>query len=162
MGRSKEMRAQPEGGDEAMTDIDILFVERHPLVVGVVSEALTLAGYRVEHTPSADEAWEILQERGVRAVLTDHRTFGDRDWLSGLDLARNIRSLSPTTVVIMLATQPPEEARLVCDAVLAKPASVTLVVQTLYRLGVRPRSNPERSAFAGRETAVGGVRVLSS
>jgi DNA-binding response OmpR family regulator len=67
-----------------------------------MEDTLVLDGFDVSSFPSADDLWDVFQQRQARIVITDRRFGGG---LSGLDLARRIRKdfLLPYCYIVVLS-----------------------------------------------------------
>ena len=73
----------------------ILVADDEPHIVRVVSFKLKLAGFEVISAANGQEAWEILCERSIDLVLTDHQM----PFLTGLELAKHMAA-DPRTASI--------------------------------------------------------------
>ncbi len=117
----------------------ILLVDDNDAVAGALVTVLDLLGYRVTRARSAEEGWAFFIESGACLLLTDNVMDGDAMTdMSGLDLAKRVRSASPATPIVMLSAIPPQDAPSVCDIVLAKPIRIRDLEGALQRLGVHP------------------------
>lgn len=97
----------------------------------------------------------MLENWAPQAVVTDCAVCG----ASGMDLARQVRDAVPGTRLLMLATDPPEGAEGVYDAVVRKGSGVRQLSDALCRLGVEPRQ--ERDLTGYRLPLASGVRPAS-
>jgi len=79
-------------------DEEILVVDDEPQMLIAINEALRHKGYGVTTAGSVMEALCRLKERYYHLVLTDMRM----PELSGMDLLKKIKSLSPQTPVVLL------------------------------------------------------------
>jgi len=77
---------------------EILVVDDEPQMVIAVQETLKRKGYQVTSAGSGMEALCRLRERYFQVVLTDMRM----PEISGLDLLKKVRTLSPQTPVVLL------------------------------------------------------------
>ncbi len=77
---------------------EILVVDDEPQMVIAVQETLRRKGYQVTSAGSGVEALCRLRERYFRVVLTDMRM----PEISGLDLLKKVKTLSPQTPVVLL------------------------------------------------------------
>ncbi len=76
----------------------ILVVDDQRSIRTSVATALRFDGYDVEVAASAEEAESVVRSEGFELVLTDVRLPG----MSGMDLLRSVREVSPTTKVVVM------------------------------------------------------------
>ena len=86
-------------------------------------------GYTVEAVRSAEEALARFDPKVHGVVLTDNRMPG----MSGIELAHQIKSLSPATPVLMYTGLPPDD-RSCLDCVIQRPAHLLMVKDALDKL----------------------------
>lgn len=77
---------------------EILVVDDEPQMLIAVQETLRLKGYRITTAGSGMEALCRLRERYYQLILTDMRM----PEVSGLDLLKKVKTLSPQTPVVLL------------------------------------------------------------
>ncbi|CAB3739119.1 PAS domain-containing sensor histidine kinase [Paraburkholderia rhynchosiae] len=87
----------------------VLLVEDEPDVLGVASELLVSIGYEVVPASSASEAAKILKERADISVVFTDITMAHG--ISGLELARLVRSLYPKIRVVLTSGYSPAALR---------------------------------------------------
>ena len=85
---------------ESMKDIRILVVDDEESPRLVVSKFLKNDGYNVMTTNNADEAIEIISKNFFDVVITEIRMRGK----NGIELLREVKTISPNTSVIFLTT----------------------------------------------------------
>jgi CheY-like chemotaxis protein len=78
----------------------ILVVDDEPIIRSFIRDILEGSGYVVTEAADVHEALARLDAGGVAAVLTDIEMPGG---LSGLDLARMIRAMWPSLVLILMS-----------------------------------------------------------
>jgi len=78
--------------------LSILVADDEPHIVRVVSFKLKLAGFEVLSAGNGQEAWEILSDRSIDLVLTDHQM----PYLTGLDLAKRMAEHPRTAAIPVL------------------------------------------------------------
>jgi CheY-like chemotaxis protein len=108
----------------------ILIVEDEPVLLHVLSTALSKRGARVFTAHSREEASRVIGAVQVHAALLDLRIPTPLD---GLELARELRIRQPLTPVVII-TGAPHEAIFEMEtfAVLEKPCSLELLEKTLH------------------------------
>lgn len=81
----------------------VLLVDDSPDLLPMLEHLLTAEGYRVQTAASRDQALELLQEERFHVAVIDAR-LDDRDPYNydGFRLVRDVRSLDPSTAVILL------------------------------------------------------------
>jgi two-component system, cell cycle response regulator DivK len=116
-----------------MPPATILVVDDEPLVLEVITDVLTIAGYSVLTASSASDGILVAQSDHVDLILMDYNMPG----MSGLDAARRLRDDPRTSripvAVITGGLTVNEEAAVRhggCVALLRKPISI----ETLHRL----------------------------
>jgi len=113
----------------------ILVVDDEPLLVEVLCEELSRAGYEVISATSGNGARRILESESVDLVLTDSR-MKDGDGLGLLDW---IRERHPTRPYVLLSSafadiDPAEAQRRGAQAMFGKPYDFELICETLAKL----------------------------
>ena len=76
----------------------ILIVDDEVLIRMAIRATLEDEGYEVREAGNVDEALLVIEDGGIAAVLTDIEMPGT---LNGLDLARMIRAVYPSTPLIV-------------------------------------------------------------
>ena len=76
----------------------ILLIDDDPNVLGVMSEALTQAGYTPRATPSSEEALDLLERESFDLVVSDVVMPG----LHGIQLLESARQLNPAIKVLFV------------------------------------------------------------
>ncbi len=76
----------------------ILVADDEPHIVRVVSFKLKLAGYDVVSAGNGQEAWELVRDRKIDLVLTDHQM----PFLTGLELAKRMAEHPQTASIPVL------------------------------------------------------------
>ena len=111
----------------------MLVVEDEGLVRELIVETLREAGCAVTEAASADEAVRTLKETAAPDILvTDVKLPGQ---MNGIDLAERVRRTLPRMKVIVTSGHaPPESARFVADAFLAKPFALKELVGEVRHL----------------------------
>jgi len=116
--------------------ISVLLVDDSPDFRGLVADSLTDAGFIVTEASGGNEAFEMLKVHEFDAVVTDvQMPSGD-----GICLLKSIRTLSPSTPVILMTGNPFLQLQLEKDrnltALFLKPfvhsELVTLVKQLCF------------------------------
>ncbi len=77
----------------------ILVVDDEPEVLAALQEILEFEGYAVEAVGNAAKALELLKKKEYRVILSDVKMPG----MDGLELLNEVRSLHPSTPVIMIS-----------------------------------------------------------
>ncbi len=77
---------------------EVLVVDDEVVVLTVLRELLRRSGYRVTTAASAEEAIDLMRQRGFDLVLTDKNLPG----ASGLEVLRVARTLDPPPAVVMI------------------------------------------------------------
>ena len=132
------------------TPSTILVADDEPHIVRVVSFKLKLAGFDVVTAENGQEAWELLGERDVDLVLTDHQM----PFLTGLALAKRMAGEARTASipVLMLTARgfrltPIELQGAGIVEVLDKPFSPRMLLEAVRRaLGGSSCDSTEREA----------------
>lgn len=81
-----------------MSKANILIVEDDKTLLEVESKLLSLAGYSVSTAQSAEDAMEMLKHKLPDILLTDLTLPG----MSGIDLIKELKKITPKTVCIVL------------------------------------------------------------
>lgn len=87
----------------------ILVVEDDHLIQGIVTEALTTAGFEIVVASSGEQGIELLDSSGekFRALVTDINL--GRDKLSGWEVARHAREINPDSPVVYMSGDSAED-----------------------------------------------------
>ncbi len=80
----------------------ILVVDDEPQVCEVLENYLTMEGYKVFTTTSAEKALDIINKHVIQVVITDLRLPG----IDGIELIKKIKEFDPLIEVIMLTGYP--------------------------------------------------------
>jgi DNA-binding response OmpR family regulator len=88
-----------------MTNPRILVVDDEPAVCTILSELLSMNGFNVDTTPTAEEAWERIQKTRYDLLLTDKNLPGE----SGLELIDRVRGASIALPAILITGYPSAE-----------------------------------------------------
>jgi signal transduction histidine kinase/CheY-like chemotaxis protein len=127
--------------------LSVLLVEDDGHVAGLLAGLLEDAGHKVLHAPDARAALEAVEgERRIDAVLTDVMMPGG---MSGLDLARSLRSRRPGLPVVLATgySEGLEEVMAAGWPVLRKPFEIG-DLQAALRQAVAPATASASSAVA--------------
>jgi len=117
--------------------------DNHELREGVLLPELISAGFDATGMSTALELYRSMLDTNYDLVLLDIGLPDD----DGLDIAKRLRSLSPTLGIVMLSGYNAPNDRVVglaigADAYLTKPADMSEVVATLRNLARRIASEP--------------------
>lgn len=132
----------------------------------LLAEMITQAGCEVIKASSGHEAYELWGKlRGdIDVVLVDQFMLDGDGW----DLLKDVRSagIKPAQKVVLVSAsdiRPPNDfpAGYHFDAVLKKPVSRTILMQTLIDLSPRP-DRPETPSMANAEVDPGGTSMVTS
>src|ERR1700759_2444923 len=114
----------------------ILVVEDEDDMRDVLTEVLQEAGFDVRALAAADDAVSLLNDEGLRLIVTDIMLPGRLD---GIDLALAADATCPEMPVIIISGQPAmlEKAQAVCThaTCLKKPFALKNFVEEVERLG---------------------------
>jgi CheY-like chemotaxis protein len=105
--------------------LKILVVDDEQFVRDVLEAILKLDGHRVGLACDASAALALFRSERWDLVLTDRHMPG----IDGLELARQLKLLSPQTPIILVTARPEPTADI--DAVIAKPFTVDTVTDTI-------------------------------
>jgi CheY-like chemotaxis protein len=134
---------------------ELLVVEDERDIAELLVHSLIARGFRVEHAPHGQAAWDILCQAPSDLVLTDLLM----PVMDGCELVRRIRG-SPrlaATPIVVLSALPEGVMRTSCpsaDAFLQKPFQLKHVLDRIARLLGSP-ANTSPEPWAGTETASG-------
>ena len=104
---------QPHGV-EPFADVPFLVVEDDPASARLIATVLATEGVTVVHVAhSAEEALAVLRDEFIRVLIVDVLLPG----MSGLVLARRVKSEQATRHIIAIATSAWDEAGLATDAI---------------------------------------------
>ena len=102
-----------------MAFINVLLAEDEALIRFVISEELRELGWEITEVGTADEGIRAIR-RGERfdLIITDINMPGTT---TGLDLAKEVRSVDPNAKIAIMTGRPAGEAADLCDLYLKKP-----------------------------------------
>lgn len=120
----------PEPGD-----LDVLLVDDHAPVLRFLAAAFKRQGCVVSTASSAEEALDLIADRGFDLVVSDIKMPG----LSGLDLLRTVKGQQPGTPVVLITGMPSVDSavfglRHQAYDYLTKPFSMSDVQQLVGRV----------------------------
>jgi DNA-binding NtrC family response regulator len=140
----------------------ILVVDDDLAFRGLVVEIIGSQSYRLHEAGSAEEALAILSREEIDLVLTDQRMPG----LSGIDLARRVRSSARAPSVIVMTAygtipQAVEAMQAGATDYLTKPLESPAALRQLVRrvLGERQEADAASGEFLSRDPAM--LEILS-
>ena len=81
-----------------MDSADILVVDDDEEMLALLQDSLTREGWRVQKARSGQEALHLIEETDFHVVLSDLRM----QEMNGIQLLREIRTLRPTTMVVII------------------------------------------------------------
>jgi DNA-binding response OmpR family regulator len=134
----------------------LLLVEDEPGLVLTLTDRLRAAGFELESTGSAREAWQWLQQRAYQIVVLDVMLNDG----NGFDLCRRLRERDPHTPVLMLTALGAVDQRVRglaegADDYLCKPfdgQELSARLQALLRRSrMAPAAPPDRLCFGAIE-----------
>lgn len=110
----------------------VLVADDDNSLVEIISQILTFAGYDVVVATDGEQAWQAYLERGCDLLLTDQ----DMPRLSGLELVDRIRSHGGSVPIVLTSGRVacediPDILRDQIDAVIAKPLTIDLLLETI-------------------------------
>jgi DNA-binding response OmpR family regulator len=144
------------------TQSALLVVEDDPGIRRALSEGLSDGGYVVVTAASAEEALSRLAVIAVDLALVDLKLPG----MSGVDLLRELRQRSPTTVLVVMTANPTvnsavEALRLEAYDYLLKPFTMDEVVRVVNRGLERRRQRNQRDVLLRQlERSLAGLQAL--
>jgi DNA-binding NtrC family response regulator len=77
----------------------ILLVDDEPLLLGMLSRGLALAGFEVCGAANGQAAWQLVRRVEVSLVVSDVQM----PMMTGLELLRNVRAALPSIPVILMS-----------------------------------------------------------
>ena len=108
----------------------ILFVEDEQPIFDWFGTLLQEAGYFAVYCPDGVSGLRIFQERSWDVVITDRVMPG----MTGEQFAREIKSISPSTPVILITGNLPRDMHLeFFDDVLTKPFSIEILLESVRK-----------------------------
>src|SRR5687768_172404 len=130
--QQNEVEAAP--GPEA-DEMSVLLVDDHAPVLRFLAAAFKRQGCLVSTASSAEEALDLIADRGFDLVVSDIKMPG----LSGLDLLRTVRGQQPDTPVVLITGMPSVDSavfglRHQAYDYLTKPFSMSDVQQLVGRV----------------------------
>jgi DNA-binding response OmpR family regulator len=126
----------------------VLVVDDEGAIRYSVSKTLQRIGYQVDEAASGEEALEMIARHEYEVILTDIRMPG----LSGVDLLKRIKDISPDGIVILMTGYASlgtavESLRLGAHDYLIKPSSSQDIRQSVARGVERARNLKRRRAL---------------
>ena len=111
----------------------ILVVDDDDGVRELVARSITKVGYRVDTARDGEEAWSALCVAAYDLLITDN----SMPKLSGLNLIRRLRAVSPEPPCILITGGPsipelPSRGVIHHSAILAKPFSCEELIEMIY------------------------------
>ncbi len=103
-----------------MKDAKILVVDDDPFICRLITEFLEAQGYRPTAISDGQKGVELFAARSIDLVLTDY----NMPVMTGVELARRMRALKPSTPICLMASligEIPEQELAEFDGVLEKP-----------------------------------------
>ena len=121
--------------DAEAEGLNVLLVDDHAPVLRVLAAAFKRQGCVVSTASSAEEALDLISDRGFDLVVSDIKMPG----LSGLDLLRTVRGQQPDTPVVLITGMPSVDSavfglRHQAYDYLTKPFSMADVQQLIGRV----------------------------
>ena len=143
--------APPQGVAPKQRLVTVLVVEDDPDQQWRLARLLTVHGFRVVGTSSADGALALFEQRPMDLVLVDERLPG----IEGIALAQRLRQRFPSVPVVLMSEAPGDEleedaARIGVRAVVAKPLEREQIARLLEELD---RDRPGEDPTAQRNVA---------
>jgi two-component system alkaline phosphatase synthesis response regulator PhoP len=134
--------------DTMIDTAHILVVDDEGAIRYSVSKTLQRIGYQVDEAASGEEALEMIARHEYEVILTDIRMPG----LSGVDLLKRIKDISPDAIVILMTGYASlgtavESLRLGAHDYLIKPSSSQDIRQSVARGVERARNLKRRRAL---------------
>jgi DNA-binding response OmpR family regulator len=144
------------------TQAAILIVEDDPGIRRGLADGLAESGYMVVTAPSAEDALARLDVVSVDLALIDLKLPG----LSGVDLLRELRQRSPSTVAVIITANPSTESaiealRLDAFDYLLKPFTLDQVEEAVIRgLELRRQKIEREMLLRQLERSLSGLQAL--
>ncbi len=134
--------------DTMVDTAHVLVVDDEGAIRYSVSKTLQRIGYQVDEAASGEEALEMIARHEYEVILTDIRMPG----LSGVDLLKRIKDISPDGIVILMTGYASlgtavESLRLGAHDYLIKPSSSQDIRQSVARGVERARNLKRRRAL---------------
>ncbi|MBI1278103.1 MAG: response regulator [Anaerolineaceae bacterium] len=134
--------------DTMIDTAHVLVVDDEGAIRYSVSKTLQRIGYQVDEAASGEEALEMIARHEYEVILTDIRMPG----LSGVDLLKRIKDISPDGIVILMTGYASlgtavESLRLGAHDYLIKPSSSQDIRQSVARGVERARNLKRRRAL---------------
>ena len=110
---------------EVSKDIRIMIIDDNAEHLETLKDILTETGYEVLSTDNGKEALLMLKRGGIDTVITDFKM----PEMDGIELARKIKEVSPSTQVIVYSGYAPNDQeasdiKAAADGFLTKPISI--------------------------------------
>lgn len=133
--RERSLTLQRERWQETLSQVTVLYVEDHDLVLYTVKQLLELEGWGVEVCRDGDEALrQIAGEEPYDLIIIGAEWPGS----GGLDLIRRTRALKhrrATPIILFTASDPrAKTTEAGADAWLKKPGGIKDLLDTCYRV----------------------------
>ena len=134
--------------DTMIDTAHVLVVDDEGAIRYSVSKTLQRIGYQVDEAASGEEALDMIARHEYEVILTDIRMPG----LSGVDLLKRIKDISPDAIVILMTGYASlgtavESLRLGAHDYLIKPSSSQDIRQSVARGVERARNLKRRRAL---------------
>ncbi len=133
----------------------VLLCEDDPTCLLLMGQMLRAHGHRVIECRSGREALAVWRAGGVCAIVTDLQ-MGDADDMDGMSLVVRVRQdMQARRIPLILCSgnpvpvQEPGDEAPAYDAWLTKPVQMSVLIQTLAELGVRPPAKAEGHLVSG-------------
>jgi DNA-binding NtrC family response regulator len=99
-----EAAKRPVASDEGPAQL--LLVDDEPVILDVLARILSKNGHQIMQAPDGETAVKMLWEHGFHVVISDKNLPG----LSGLDLIKQVKELSPDTDCVLITGYSSKEA----------------------------------------------------
>lgn len=132
------------GGGMKETAYRVLFLEDEPTIREVLTEYMSMSGYRVTGTRRGDEAIALLEEQDFDIAVLDICVPG----ADGFEVLQSIRGSGKNTAVIMLTALEDEQTQvkafnLYADDYVIKPVSPIILLKRMETILRRTAGNGE-------------------
>ena len=121
--------------DKRLLDIEILFVEDDNVLNSIVTDALTMIGFKLESAKNGLEGLNLFKSKKFDLVLSDI----NMPEMDGLQMSREIRNLNKKIPIILLSAH--NEASYLLDSIsigingyLVKPAQIKELVAQIAKV----------------------------
>src|SRR5262249_31077097 len=99
-----EAKERPVASDEGPAQV--LLVDDEPVILDVLARVLAKNGHEIAQAKDGETAVKLVWERGFHVVITDKNLPG----MSGLELIKQVKELSPDTDCVMMTGYSSKEA----------------------------------------------------